>query len=163
MNARRVNTQLKNTNRNKQPRNSPAASIGNHCNPTTSFSIDERFFRRAILPLAIANNWISKPNNNFIRINSIDNVINIPNRTYISFIISLHSNGAATAARHAILKLTFADNQTQNIHFLTSGDLYLNATRTMFNTTELISQTNIIKIENVSYINLYYVDILYEN
>lgn len=58
MNARRVNRSVKSINRKKRSRNPPAASIGNNCNPTTAFKLDERFFRNSILPVALANHWI---------------------------------------------------------------------------------------------------------
>lgn len=63
MNANRVYQRIRRTNRSKKQRNPPIASIGNHCNPSLSFKFDERIFRNTILPLAVANKWISVNDN----------------------------------------------------------------------------------------------------
>lgn len=66
MYAQRVNRRVRETNRRKQSRYSPSASIGNHCNPSTAFQLDRRLFERSILPVALANGWVpsqSPPSN----------------------------------------------------------------------------------------------------
>lgn len=49
-------------NKRKSQRNPPAAIISNNCNPTTSISIDRRFFFNYVYDTALSNGWIKYPN-----------------------------------------------------------------------------------------------------
>ncbi|UPW36488.1 hypothetical protein [Dipodfec virus UA23Rod_1661] len=118
MNARRVNRSVKSINRKKRSRTTPAATIGNNCNPTTGFTLDERLFRNSILPLALANRWIETNTqiglfeyNIPITENTDTIVFSEPNIFAVRILINANNNGVK---KDLELNIKYNDNTIKN-------------------------------------------------
>lgn len=139
MYAQRVNRRVRETNRRKQPRYSPSATIGNHCAPSTAFQLDRRLFERSILPVALANGWVpgessSGPVINFVNEN-IDNPVvtnayyDLPYDDVIAIKVSVQDGTNAGDSEFGVLysngdyrNVSYADNDSSNDTYVITVD-----------------------------------------